>query len=83
MKIKKILFCILGILTLVSCARGSQTQRIPILNENQSIYIMLPDASNATQTYLVQQELKKNYQLMLLEYQIIYYYLVLFLSILQ
>ena len=62
MKIKKILFCILGILTLVSCARGSQTQRIPILNENQSIYIMLPDASNATQTYLVQQELKKNFQ---------------------
>lgn len=59
---KKLLFCVLGMLTLVGCSRSTQTQRAPILNENQSVYIMLPEASSVAQTYMVQQELKKNFQ---------------------
>lgn len=59
---KKILFCVLSGLLLISCARGPRPQRLPILSENQSVYIMLPEVSSVTQTYLVQQELKKNFK---------------------
>ncbi len=59
---KKIFICILGLLTLAGCAHSTKTQKIPILNENQSVYIMFPDASISAPTYLVQQELNKNFQ---------------------
>ena len=59
---KKILFCILSVLALASCTRNTQVQKVPVLNESQSVYIMLPDVSNTVQTYFVQQELKKNFQ---------------------
>ena len=57
---KKILFCILGLLTFVSCS-GTTKEHTPILDKNQSIYIMLPDVSDGAQTHLVQEELRKNF----------------------
>ena len=56
---KKLLSCLLCLLMLTGCA----TKNAPILNANQSIYIMLPNNSDTAQTYIVQQELKKNFQI--------------------